>query len=188
MRVEFAVPTEHNIVGSYDAAIRGTGLRIATVPGVEVTTFSPRFGHFGVFPYPVDAQVPPFRKTTPGSIFTVVRRDGDPNRILQINHPRMGKQIGYFDVMRFDPKSGRHEARMRMDFDAIEVLNGFELTDPKIPERNLVDYLALLASGRRYVGTGSSDSHRILFGWAGYPRTYVRVPADAACERCPSRC
>ncbi|MFO0666748.1 MAG: CehA/McbA family metallohydrolase [Polyangiaceae bacterium] len=178
--VEFAVPTEHNIVGSYDAALRGTGLRLSSVPGVEVTTFSPRFGHFGVFPYPVDAQVPPFRKTTPGSIFTFSRRDGDPNRIVQVNHPRMGKQIGYFDVMHLDPKSGRREGRTRMDFDAIEVLNGFELTDPKIPERNLVDYLGLLAQGRRYVGTGSSDSHRILFGWAGYPRTYVHLDPGAA--------
>lgn len=177
--IEFAVPTEHNIVGSYDAALRGTGLRLSTVPGVEVTTFSPRFGHFGVFPYPVDSQVPPFRKTTPGSIFAFARRDGDPNRIIQVNHPRMGKQIGYFDVMHLDPKSGRREGRTRMDFDAIEVLNGFELTDPKIPDRNLQDYLGLLAAGRRYVGTGSSDSHRILFGWAGYPRTYVHLTSSA---------
>lgn len=176
--IEFAVPTEHNIVGSYDAALRGTGLRLSTVPGVEVTTFSPRFGHFGVFPYPIDSQVPPYRATTPGAIFGFARRDGDPHRIVQVNHPRMGKQIGYFDVMHLDPKNVRREGRMRMDFDAIEVLNGFELTDPKIPERNLTDFLGLLTAGRRYVGTGSSDSHRILFGWAGYPRTYVHLAAN----------
>jgi hypothetical protein len=39
----------------------------------------------------------------------------------------------------------------------------------------LGDYMALLNLGKRYVATGNSDSHRILYGWAGYPRTFTRL-------------
>jgi hypothetical protein len=37
-----------------------------------------------------------------------------------------------------------------------------------------------LEAGRRIAATGSSDAHRIQYNWAGYPRTMVRVPNDAA--------
>jgi hypothetical protein len=30
--------------------------------------------------------------------------------------------------------------------------------------------------GHRYTAVGNSDSHRVVFQWAGWPRTYVRVP------------
>jgi hypothetical protein len=40
----------------------------------------------------------------------------------------------------------------------------------------LVDWLALLNTGARYVGTASSDSHHIGYEQAGYPRTYVYTP------------
>ncbi|NOU31661.1 MAG: PHP domain-containing protein [Polyangiaceae bacterium] len=180
--IDFAVPSEHNIVGDYSSALRGMDLtgRLAFVPGVEVTPFAPRFGHFGVFPWGINAKVPPYKKTTPGQIFDAVRRDGDKTRVLQVNHPRMGKQIGYFEVERLDSKTGRHEMKARMDFDALEVLNGYEINDSSVPERVLADYYGLLNLGRRYVATGSSDSHRILFGWAGYPRTFVHLAPESA--------
>jgi len=37
-----------------------------------------------------------------------------------------------------------------------------------------------LNAGKRYTATGSSDSHRIQYQWAGYPRTMVRVADDSA--------
>jgi hypothetical protein len=43
----------------------------------------------------------------------------------------------------------------------------------------LRDYWALLDFGWRYAATGSSDSHRIQFHWAGYPRTMVTVDPRA---------
>ena len=48
--IDFAVPTEHNIVGDYSSAIEAMDLRgeFLSVPGVEVTTYSKGFGHFGV--------------------------------------------------------------------------------------------------------------------------------------------
>jgi hypothetical protein len=69
---------------------------------------------------------------------------------------------------------------MRFDFDAIEVFNGYDAERIDRVEAVLSDYYALLNAGHRFVTTGSSDSHRIMFHWAGYPRTMVRVRnADA---------
>ena len=43
----------------------------------------------------------------------------------------------------------------------------------------LRDFWALLDFGWRYTATGSSDSHRIQYHWAGYPRTMVTIDPDA---------
>ena len=176
--VDFAVPTEHNIVGDYGPALEVQGLtsELATVRGVEVTTFSPRFGHFGVFPYPLTDNVPPFRNTTADKLF-VAARAGDPKRILQVNHPRLPKQIGYFEMNGFRP-GGAIPKTMRTDFDTIEVYNGYDLAAPSRVDAVLADWFALLNAGQKPTATGSSDSHRIQYQWAGYPRTLVATGDD----------
>ena len=176
--IGFAVPSEHNIVGDYGPALATLDLsrQLSTVTGVEVTTYQPRFGHFGVFPYP-KGPVPPYRGSSAAQIFAAAHRD--PARILQVNHPRLGKGTGYFDVVHFDPQAPHPPPRMRTDFDAIEVYNGFDERDPARVDVVLRDWYALLNQGLRYTATGSSDSHRIQFQWAGYPRTMAYVPAMA---------
>ena len=42
------------------------------------------------------------------------------------------------------------------------------------------DWFSIMNTGRRMVATGSSDSHRIQYQWAGYPRTMAVVDAKAA--------
>jgi hypothetical protein len=181
--IDFAVPTEHNIVGDYRSAIEtlDLGAELSFVSGVEVTTYSKGFGHFGVFPYPLGAPVPPFRHTTMGAIFRAVRA-GDKDRYFQLNHPRLPKGIGYFANFGFDPEGPRTRIHTRIDFDGIEVYNGYDLEHPERVEQVLHDYWALLDFGWRYVATGSSDSHRIQFHWAGYPRTMVSVDPGATGE------
>ena len=181
--VDFAVPTEHNIVGDYSSAIETLDLRgeLASVPGVEVTTYGKGFGHFGVFPYPPQQPVPPYKHTTMGAIFRAVRA-GDPNRYFQLNHPRLPKGIGYFANLGFDPNGPRSHIRGRIDFDGIEVYNGYESEQPERVERVLHDYWGLLDFGWRYAATGSSDSHRIQFRWAGYPRTMVTLDRNATSD------
>jgi hypothetical protein len=176
--IDFAVPTEHNVVGDYAPMLATLDLsrQLSTVTGVEVTTYAPRFGHFGVFPYP-KGPVPPFKGTTAAQVFAAAHRD--PARILQVNHPRLSKGIGYFNVVHFDPKAPRLPARMRTDFDAIEVYNGFDGNEPARVDAVMRDWFALLNLGHHYVATGSSDSHRIQYQWAGYPRTMVTVPMTA---------
>jgi hypothetical protein len=179
--IEFAVPTEHNLVGDYTSALAtlDLGRELLSVPGVEVTTYSKGFGHFGVFPYAPALPVPPFKHTSMGAIFRAVRTD--PTRFFQLNHPRLPKGIGYFNNIGFDPKAPRAHVHARIDFDGIEVFNGYDNEFPDRVDQVLHDYWALLDFGWRYAATGSSDSHRIQFHWAGYPRTMVMVdPAAAA--------
>jgi hypothetical protein len=177
--IDFAVPTEHNVVGDYSSALETLDLRgeLSSVPGVEVTTYGKGFGHFGVFPYPPGAPVPPYKHTTMGAIFRVVR--SDPSRYFQLNHPRLPKGIGYFANIGFDPGAPRARIRRRIDFDGIEVFNGYDDEAPERVDQVLRDYWALLDFGWRYTATGSSDSHRIQFHWAGYPRTMVTVDPHA---------
>ncbi len=182
--IDFAVPTEHNIVGDYTSALDTLELRgdLLSVTGVEVTTYSKGFGHFGVFPYPPWKPVPPFKHTTMRSIFAAVRA-GDPNRYFQLNHPRLPKGIGYFNNIGFDPRAPRSRVHNRIDFDGIEVFNGLRRREagPDV-EQVLRDYWALLDFGWRYTATGSSDSHRIQFHWAGYPRTMVTLDPTATVQ------
>jgi hypothetical protein len=178
--IDFAVPTEHNLVGDYGPAIQTLDLRsdLLSVTGVEVTTYNKGFGHFGVFPYPTTSPVPPFKHATMNSIFRAVRA-GDPARYFQLNHPRLPKGIGYFANIGFDPKGPRTRIHNRIDFDGIEVFNGYDGETPERVEQVLRDYWTLLNFGWRYAATGSSDSHRIQFHWAGYPRTMVTFDPKA---------
>jgi hypothetical protein len=184
--IDFAVPTEHNIVGDYSQALDTLDLRgeLSSVPGVEVTTYSKGFGHFGVFPYPPGSPVPPFKHTSMAAVFRAARA-GDGSRYFQLNHPRLPKGIGYFANIGFDPKAPRSRIHNRVDFDGIEVYNGYDTEKVERIEQVLHDYWALLDFGWRYTATGSSDSHRIQFHWAGYPRTMVTVDPHATLESDP---
>ena len=177
--IDFAVPTEHNSIGDYGPSLDSLDLRgeLSSVNGVEITTAAPGFGHFGVFPYPLGARVPPYRHTTMSAIFRAVR-SGDPNRYFQLNHPRL-PNIGYFSLIGFDPLKPRTAIPNRVDFDGIELYNGYDDERPERVDQVLRDYWALLSYGWRYVATGSSDSHRIQFHWAGYPRTMVTFDPHA---------
>jgi hypothetical protein len=115
------------------------------------------------------------------AIFRSVRT-GDPDRYFQLNHPRLPKGIGYFANIGFDPNGPRTRIHSRIDFDGIEVYNGYDLERPERVEQVLRDYWALLDFGWRYVATGSSDSHRIQFHWAGYPRTMVMIDPGATSD------
>jgi hypothetical protein len=179
--VDFAVPTEHNMVGDYAPPLDVLRLtkQLATVPGVEVTTYNPRFGHFGVFPYSVTAGVPPYKGTSAGAVVSGAKRS-DPSRVVQINHPRLPQNIGYFNIINFDPKNARSPGAITPGFDTIEVYNGYELSRRELTERVMEDWFAVLNFGRRMPATGSSDSHRIQYQWAGYPRTFALVDGRAA--------
>jgi len=65
------------------------------------------------------------------------------------------------------------------DFDAVELLNGYEDTKLKLLDRNMADWFALLDRGVIATATGNSDSHHMTYNLGGYPRNYVQVPNDA---------
>jgi hypothetical protein len=174
--VEFAVATDHNHVTDYGPAIERENLggRLAATSGVEITTKT--WGHFNAFPYPVGAPPPAAEAADPSEIFPAVRRVS-PGAIIQVNHPRM-RGVGYFNRIELDKEGGAATEGFSFEFDTIEVVNGFELTEPKTIEANIREWFSLLSSGRRHTAVGNSDSHRLVYQWPGYPRTYVKVDED----------
>lgn len=177
--VQFAVATDHNHVTDYAPAVRAleSSAALATEIGAEVTTA--RWGHFNVFPWP-KAEPLPDVYAPPIDLFAALRIAA-PGVIVQVNHPRMPVDIGYFDLAQLDTSTGvAKRAGYSSDFDTIEVFNGFELDTPAVVEKNLADFMALVRMGRRVTAVGNSDSHRLDTQYAGYPRTYVEVGEDAA--------
>jgi hypothetical protein len=186
--VDFAVPTDHNHVTDYRPVLEQMGLQssISSVPGVEITTWDPQFGHFNAYPYPIDEDdkgngAPEYQRTSPKELFARLRRI-DPKMIIQVSHPRLEPKIGYFDLMGLDAKTGAASDRYSTNYDVLEVFNGFDIARPEHVDRVFQDWLHILARGRRVIANGSSDSHLVRYQWAGYPRTYIRAPTGGASE------
>ena len=174
--IEFAVATDHNHVTDYSDTVSDLDIEthLATAPGVEITTQT--WGHFNAFPYPASEKPPPFSGVDPAEIFAVVRARA-PSAVIQVNHPRM-PGVGYFNRIELDKTGVPQVAGFSFEFDTIEIVNGFDLEDPKVFEENLFDWFELLNRGYRYTAVGNSDSHRLVYQWAGYPRTYAKVLDD----------
>jgi len=183
--IDFAVPTDHNHVTDYAPAIATHHFEdFGTVIGVEVTTWDPNFGHFNAFPYPRDEArprngAPAFTGRTPAELFAELHALG-PDVLVQVNHPRLEPNIGFFDLTGFDPVTGQATGgpggMYDGGYDLLEVWNGYDLSRPTFVDRVFQEWLALLENGVRVVGTGNSDSHLVRYYWAGYPRTYVYAP------------
>ncbi|HET9954860.1 MAG TPA: CehA/McbA family metallohydrolase [Polyangiaceae bacterium] len=186
--IEFAVATDHNHVTDFMPAVleQSAAPMLGVASGVEVTTSS--WGHFNAYPYPIKGNPPPFSGVSPIEIFASIRARA-PGAVIQVNHPRM-PGVGYFNRIELDPQTGAAATEgASWSFDAVEVVNGYDLEANELIQQNLQEYFTLLNFGRRITATGNSDSHRLLINWAGYPRTYVRVndehpgsvnPADVA--------
>ncbi|MBI1851914.1 MAG: CehA/McbA family metallohydrolase [Planctomycetes bacterium] len=184
--LEFIVATEHNNVVDLMPAIRKLGYesRLRATSGDEITTKNPNIGHFNLFPLVPDTTKPqngaaPFEGLKPADLAENARALGRPT-VLQINHPRLG-DIGYFNLFRLEfagtDGAGRTAlAGFSTQFDAIEVLNGDESIEGV--KRVLSDWWKLLDEGLALTATGNSDSHKIVFQEAGWPRNYVRVGTD----------
>jgi hypothetical protein len=175
--IEVAVATDHNHVSDYGPAVRALGLqdRLHVISGSEVsTTGAQRWGHFNAFPL---EHTPAYHEATPGALFAAIR-EGDA-RVIQVNHPRMPPNIGYFDLAGLDPETGEASATQWSDrFDTIEVFNGIWLNDPDRVRRNLKDWYGLLNRGVRAAPAGNSDSHKLVLQEVGWPRTYIRTAQD----------
>lgn len=176
--VQFAVASDHFVVTDFapvvEALLRDGSLSrpLVTVAGSEVSTVGERFGHFNVFPLASDRNVE-YEDTTPARLFASARRES-PDGILQVNHPRHDPRLGYFIAYDLDRETGiARRPGFDPSFDAIEVFNGLHVQDLGFTNGILRDFLRLLGSGRRYVATGSSDSHQLAFLDPGLPRTLI---------------
>ena len=190
--IEFAAATEHNHIGDYNVALGAVSRRsspafpsLLWAPGVEVTTGGPLgpVGHFNAFPLPANGEPnggPPPWDASPHDIFQAVRAR-NPDAVIQVNHPRMQTDIGYFALMGLDAQTNHARSPLYdSGYDLIEVYNGYFHDSFDDVTRILDDWIALLGTGARYVGTASSDAHVIARYTAGYPRTYANTPDASA--------
>jgi hypothetical protein len=185
--VDFAVATDHNRITDLGPAVRAAGLDAALVTAIgdEVTSAgAPLWGHFNAFPLapvaeavaPEDA-VPPYYNVAPAALFAGMRAAGAS--IIQVNHPRMPPSIGYFDLTGFDAATGRANEHFAEGFDAVEAFNGIWLEQPARVREGAIDLVGLARRGLRVTATGNSDSHRLVYEEAGYPRTWVHAAPGA---------
>lgn len=181
--VDLIVATDHNVVSNYAPVIAELHAEkyLASSTGDEITSGS--WGHFGAFPLPHEMETEghgaiPVKKKSALDIFTAVRKTA-PTAVIDVHHPRLEKGIGYFYLGRFDDKNDRSTRKgFSYDFDAIEVLNGYQDTNRKTIDRVMQDWFALLDRGHLVTATGNSDTHHLNYNLGGYPRNYVMVPND----------
>ena len=181
--IDMIVSTDHNVVTDYAPTIRQLGLSalITSARGDELTTNG--WGHYGAFPLPQDtARAGQGAVLVHGhnakEIFANVRAHA-PEAIIDVHHPRIDPGVGYFIVGEFDPHSDRAgRPGFSFDFDALEVLNGYQDPLRKSVDRTIDDWLGLLNHGHIVTATGNSDTHHLTYNMGGYPRNYVRVRDD----------
>lgn len=183
--VEVAVASEHNAVADLAPLVRELGLSswLVQIAGDEITSDASAtpFGHANVFPIvprPGEPRggAPIVRGRLAADVFAEARALPGGPHVLQINHPRSGKN-GYFDQLGFDPRTGTGTAPgYDAAFDAIEVWNGRVVAHR---ERLLEDYFALLRTAHPVTPIADTDTHGIVGEEPGYPRTFVRVGGGA---------
>jgi hypothetical protein len=186
--VDLIVSTDHNVIADYAPVIAELGVAdlLASATGDEITT--KQWGHFGAFPLPSDEAelghgAIETGKHTAAQIFADVRAKA-PGALINVHHPRLVHgSMGYFVLSDLDIATGRTKTPgFSFDFDAIEVLNGYQDSDRKTVAKVIGDWIGFLDSGKHVSCTGNSDSHHMTFNLGGYPRNYVAV-RDAAIDK-----
>ncbi|MCB9594180.1 MAG: PHP domain-containing protein [Sandaracinaceae bacterium] len=174
--VQAAAATDHDYVTDYARIGALAGVDLALVSGVEVSTTT--FGHINGYPLlprpdRSGAGAPAWFDMTPADVFGALREAGDPARggaLVQINHPRLG-DASFFGARRLDREMGTLLEPEDLGFEVLEVWNGYTRGGN---EDSFLDWLALLAAGRRFTMVGNSDSH-VPDRPPGSPRSFVRV-------------
>jgi hypothetical protein len=191
--IEFAVATDHYVVTDLAptvAFLRDRGLLsvpVQTLPGCEVSTLGNRFGHFNVFPMRLDQRIES-ASTTAKALFADARKKS-PDGVLQVNHPRWAKSLGYFTFFNLDDQGDAQVPGYDPRFDTLEVYNGVDAYHLGRVRKVFEDWLHLLGRGQRYAATGSSDSHNLAFIDPGLPRTLIHwgaAPSDDADPSAPA--
>jgi hypothetical protein len=181
--VEMIVATDHNVISDYEPYIRelDAGRYITSAVGDELTTAG--WGHFGAFPLPANLEAAGqgavlVHGRRPADFFQDVRKNA-PGAIIDVHHPRIDAEIGYFDIGQFDARADRAgRAGFSWDFDALEVMNGYQDPVRRSVDRTVDDWFALLNHEHLVTATGNSDTHHLSFNIGGYPRNYVKVRED----------
>jgi hypothetical protein len=189
--VQVIVPTEHGYHYDLTSILKTLdyGVRAVSIPGSE---YNFQGGHAGIYPVVYDPTgpllgAPPWQEwpkpnmADPETYFPLIHQQaGSP--LVVINHPRLPPDLGYFLNIRWRPGMPLSTAGL---FDGIEVLNGYAMRPFEVAEL-LQDWFALLNQGVRVTALGNSDTHRIDWLRAGYPRTWLGLPTSEPARLLPS--
>lgn len=191
--VEVLVPTDHiwhNDLQPFVDAL-GYSTRAVSIPGAEYG-FNP--GHLGVYPVQFDPKgqlwgapawedYSNWNKLTPDVVFDMIH--GLPEQpLVVVNHPRLLPDLGYFTNVGW-PHSPGEPLPSAAVFDGVEVMNGYGNLPEEITPL-LRDWFFFLGQGYKTLGIGSSDTHRVDWLSAGYPRTWLRLSSDDPQQLLPS--
>ncbi|HZS40862.1 MAG TPA: CehA/McbA family metallohydrolase [Polyangia bacterium] len=199
--VEIIVPTDHNINTDLapELAALGYGQYAGTLVGNE---FNFHEGHAGAYPVLYDGTKPDGGSTTyqsPNPMtgmcdapivgincmdtatgFATMKQQVPGQTIVAVNHPYWPTaDLGYFTNIHWGAgtANGLGPLATAGSFDALEVLNGY-WTLPDALNNLVADWFYLVGHGYRVTALGNSDSHRINWVRAGFPRTWLRLPID----------
>ncbi len=183
--VELITSTDHNVVSNYAPIIEeaGVGRYITSITGDELTTNG--WGHFGAWPLPHELErvgqgAVLVHGKGPKDFFADVRSRA-ADAVINVHHPRIDNEIGYFNMGGFDARNDKAtRPGFSFEFDAVEVLNGYQDSERRSVDRMIDDWFALLQHGHIVTATGNSDTHHLDHNIGGYPRNYVRVQEDKA--------
>lgn len=190
--VEIITATDHNVVSSYGPEIAelGVGDLITDISGDELTTNG--WGHFGAFPLPQSREESGhgaihLHGHAPEDWFAEVR-DRAPDAVINVHHPRIDNEIGYFNLGRLNSETDESERPgFSFDFDAVEVLNGYQDPDRRSVDHVISDWMQLIDHGHLVTATGNSDTHHLTHNLGGYPRNYVAVEDDRPAHVTPQQ-
>jgi hypothetical protein len=177
--LDVQVATEHNFVADYsEQAIQlSTAAPLLFLSGEEVTREG--VGHFNAWP------MKPKPDGRGGAIdvrdknaHQLLAKLRAPDRVVQVNHPRAGN-IGYFNLVNFDPTGAALPRELETGFDAVEVLTGKEAQKSDQP---LADWMSLMNHNIVLTAVGGSDSHLLWGQEVGYPRTCVFLDGKPTVE------
>lgn len=189
--IQVIVPTEHgshNDLSEYVKLLNYSS-RAVSIPGSE---YNFQGGHAGIYPVVYDPTgfqggAPPWQEwpkpnmADPETYFPLIHvQNGNP--LIVINHPRLPPDLGYFLNISWKPGMVLKTAHL---FEGIEVLNGYAMRPFDVADL-LHDWFTLLNQGYRIAGLGNSDTHRIDWLRAGYPRTWLGLPTQDPARVLPS--
>jgi hypothetical protein len=179
--LEIPVSSEHEYIIDFQPFIQKLGLTrwAFGVPSEEFTTFA--WGHFGVIPIrprpsePNRGAVQWYGKKPPEVFHNIAQLPENP--VLIVNHPRSDSFGGYLTSVSFDRETVSGDPDLYSEeYGALEVFNDSDFDDNR--SKIVLDWFALLNSGKRMWAVGSSDSHGLRTSPTGYPRTCLSFGHD----------
>lgn len=184
--IEVVVSSDHDYLTDLGAPIAHLWPEAPPMASIVGDEASASFGHFNAMPVAVDAT----RTDTNGALSAAQVQSMSPKQLferlhglptaplVQLNHPRLPFAAYFNDPRTCDWHDLTRPPRCSLDFEAIEVLNGWLACAGKVHE-TLDDWYALLGFGVTLAATGNSDTHGSSNIEAGFPRSYVRVANDS---------